>query len=450
MASITLAASSNAVVSTGWTNPTNAYGTAADGTLATASPAKNGTVSSDYGFASFSLPAGAVVSSVVINVGWKLSVTTLATLGVQGRNNGVADSAAEVTDTTDTTTTTKTFTFGTLPSVADLNTAGRVVARVRDSRGNTNTAHTGSLDFVSMTVTYTVTDAIVPASISASSAITAGALRFLRAIGGALINATSYVGHIPLVPSTSLVPAMNLVPDLGSVTVTAVAGAGGTKSVTPATINATSSMTASVRNLVPVTPATINATSVVTATLNKIGAVKATISATSALTATLSNRVPIAPVTVNATSSVTVALNVGMFVIPSGVTATSTITASLAAIRRVAATAAATSAVTASLSRILSLGSATINATSAVTSVGPTVDHFLQPAGFSTSTLSDAVFGTNTMNPAPIADPVLIPAGTGGVLDPSTSLLPGTGLTPGNTGAAMSAASTSTGSMVPA
>lgn len=168
MATVTKAASSNTVVTTGWTSPTNAYGTSADGTFATAAPAKSSTVNSDYGFASFTtsdIPAGSAINSVTITVAWKLSNTAVGgTLGVQGRNNGVADSTAETTDTTSSAVTTKTFVFGTIPSAADLAVAGRVVARVRDSRLTSNTAHTGSLDFVSLTVDYTA-----PTTVSDSS-----------------------------------------------------------------------------------------------------------------------------------------------------------------------------------------------------------------------------------------------------------------------------------------
>lgn len=214
MASITLAASSNTVVSTGWTNPTNAYGTATDGVFATASPAKNGTVSTDYGFASFGLPAGSVISSVVITVAWKLSATTLATLGVQGRNNGVADSAAEVTDTTDTAVTQKTFTFGTLPSVSDLNTAGLVVARVRDSRGNTNTAHTGSLDFVSMTVVYTPIDLFTP-TLAGQGSLTAVVTEY-QFVAPTIFGHGWVAGTNTLYPSTGLVPGSPVLPSFGT------------------------------------------------------------------------------------------------------------------------------------------------------------------------------------------------------------------------------------------
>jgi hypothetical protein len=156
MATLTQAADRHTTVTTGWTNPSNAYSTTGDNVYATAAPAKSSTVNGDFGFPSLGLPAGSTISSVVLTVEWGMTAAvTGGTLGVQGFNNTVADSAAEVTQTS-TTEAQSTFTFGTVPSVTDLNTAGRVVGRVRCSKGNTSTAMTGNLDFVSMTVTYTV------------------------------------------------------------------------------------------------------------------------------------------------------------------------------------------------------------------------------------------------------------------------------------------------------
>lgn len=154
MTTQTQAADRHTVVTTGWTNPANAYATSGDNVYATATPAKNQTVDGDFGFPSLGLPADAVVSAVRIVVEWGMTaVVTGGTLGLQGRNNGVADSGAEVTKTT-TAEAQSTKTFATLPSVSDLNTAGRVVGRVRCSKGNTNTAMTGNLDFVVLEVDY--------------------------------------------------------------------------------------------------------------------------------------------------------------------------------------------------------------------------------------------------------------------------------------------------------
>ena len=156
MATVDQAADRHTAVTTGWSTPTNAYATTGDNVYATAAPGKNLTVDGDFGFPSLaSIPAGSTINSVVLTLEWGMTASvTGGTLGVQGRNNNVADSAAEVTKTT-TAEAQSTFTFGTLPSLTDLQTAGRVVGRVRCTKGNTTNAMTGNLDFVFMTVTYT-------------------------------------------------------------------------------------------------------------------------------------------------------------------------------------------------------------------------------------------------------------------------------------------------------
>lgn len=176
MATQTQAADRHTTVTTGWTNPTNAYATTGDNVYATAAPAKNSTVNGDFGFPSLGLPAGATINAVRLVVEWGMTAAvTGGTLGVQGRNNNVADTAAEVTQTT-TTEAQSTFTFGTKPSVTDLNTAGRVVARVRCTKGNSNTAMTGNLDFVRLEVDYSVTTAqSLSATATAVPAVSRGA-----------------------------------------------------------------------------------------------------------------------------------------------------------------------------------------------------------------------------------------------------------------------------------
>jgi hypothetical protein len=155
MATLTIAADRRTIVTTGWTSPTNAYSTTADGVYASANPGKNLTVNDDFGFPSANLPAGAVVTAVSFTTKWKMDASvTGGLLGIFGRNNGVSDGAAETTQSV-ITETTVTHTFATPPSRADLNTAGRVVARVRCSKGNTASAMAGSVDYISMTITYT-------------------------------------------------------------------------------------------------------------------------------------------------------------------------------------------------------------------------------------------------------------------------------------------------------
>lgn len=160
------AADRHTVVTTGWTTPANAYSTTGDNVYATAAPAKNSTVNGDFGFPALTeaqLPTGSIVLAVRVVVEWGMTVgVTGGTLGVQGYNNAVADSAAEVTKVS-TTETQSTFTFGVTPTEADLKTAGRVVGRVRCSKGNTSTAMTGNLDFARLEVDYTTSTFLPPA-----------------------------------------------------------------------------------------------------------------------------------------------------------------------------------------------------------------------------------------------------------------------------------------------
>lgn len=150
-------ANANAVVTTGWTSPTNAY--ADDGVYATAAPGKNLSVTSDFGFPAFTtsdIPAGSTINSVTIEIQHKESTTaSIATIGVQVNNNGTL-LGTEQTDTTEPaadTLLTHQVTSGI--SLTDLQTANLVKGRVRAARGNTNTAYTASLDYVKITVNYT-------------------------------------------------------------------------------------------------------------------------------------------------------------------------------------------------------------------------------------------------------------------------------------------------------
>lgn len=153
MATATKAANSHTVVTTGWTSPTNAYSTTGDNVYATAAPGKNATVNGDFGFATFTeFTSSALINSVTATVEWKLSVTTSATLGVQLYNNGSAVGSETTYSSTTEAQSTQVATSG-ITAADILN--GLVKARVRDTRGNSNTAHTGSLDFVSLTVNYT-------------------------------------------------------------------------------------------------------------------------------------------------------------------------------------------------------------------------------------------------------------------------------------------------------
>jgi hypothetical protein len=161
----TQAADRHTIVTTGWTNPANAYATTGDNIYATAAPGKNLTVNGDFGFPALTeaqLPTGSAVTAVRLVVEWGMTAAvTGGTLGVQGYNNAVADSGAEVTQTA-AAEGQAVKTFGTIPAVADLKTAGQVVGRVRCSKGNTTTAMTGNLDFIRLEVDYTTTVFLPP------------------------------------------------------------------------------------------------------------------------------------------------------------------------------------------------------------------------------------------------------------------------------------------------
>lgn len=159
MATVTKASDRHTAVTTGWTNPGNAFAATGDNVYATALPGKSATVNGDIGFPALSdaeLPIGATITAVRLVCEANLSASVTGGLfGVKGRNNGVDDGAAEVTKTT-TAEAQVTFAFATLPTEADLKTAGRIRARCRGTKGNTNTALTVNLDFVRLEVDYTL------------------------------------------------------------------------------------------------------------------------------------------------------------------------------------------------------------------------------------------------------------------------------------------------------
>ena len=154
MATASKFASANAVVTTGWTSPTNAY--ADDTSYATASPGRNVTVNSDFKFADFAsgdIPDGSTINSVTITARAWGSNATYMTEGIRGRVSG-ADNGTEGT-TTSTTEVTISCTLSGV-TLANLRAASTTVfARVRASKGATNTSYTGSLDWVQITVDYT-------------------------------------------------------------------------------------------------------------------------------------------------------------------------------------------------------------------------------------------------------------------------------------------------------
>lgn len=155
MASVSQFANANTVVTTGWTNPTNAY--TDDGVYATCAPAKSTSITTDYGFPSLGIPALSTITSVTFEFQYKSSTTssTGAVIGLQGNNNGsLMGTESTFGMVLADTIQTKQYTTG-LPTVAQLNAANTVKARVRGFRSTSNTAITWSVDYVKITVVYT-------------------------------------------------------------------------------------------------------------------------------------------------------------------------------------------------------------------------------------------------------------------------------------------------------
>ena len=222
-------ANANAVVTTGWSSPANAYDTTAAiyGALtsppasgggeasqlfATAAPGKNASVTTDYGFPAFStsdIPGNSsIINSVTIEARYKSSTTgsTGAVFGLQVNDNGSLLGETTFGMATSDQTVTKAATG--IP-LADLRTANLVKARVRGARTTSNTAITWSLDYVRVLVDYTlvsVADAslVLPLGLSAAGAVAiqggfAGTLPLVLTAAGAVRVLANASLTLPLV-----------------------------------------------------------------------------------------------------------------------------------------------------------------------------------------------------------------------------------------------------------
>jgi len=151
-------ANANTTVTTGWTNPTNAY--ADDGTYTTAAPGKNLSVITDYGFPAFDttiIPGNSVIDSMVAEIQFKVSTTSsIATMGIQLNNNGtlLGSQQTDATEPAADTLLTHTVTVAGNVKLADLQTANQMKLRVSAIQGNSSTAVTFSVDYVTLNVTY--------------------------------------------------------------------------------------------------------------------------------------------------------------------------------------------------------------------------------------------------------------------------------------------------------
>lgn len=145
-----------------FTNPGNVY--ADDTSYATlTSTTRTETDASYWTTFGFAIPDGATITQVVVDGICRIGTTgiTGAGWGVQLYKGGTTAVGTEATAATGTANTdyaaTQTITTG-LPSVAELNASGDSGLRVRARvyTGNLTTSRTWSLDYLRVTVTYTV------------------------------------------------------------------------------------------------------------------------------------------------------------------------------------------------------------------------------------------------------------------------------------------------------
>lgn len=162
---VTRSPSTNAVITTGWTNPQNAYSD--DNVYATASPGKSLNVITEYAGFDFGsvIPDGSTIESVMVRQRWFVSTTgSIATLGSQAYV-GTTAQGTEFTNVVEPLTEaleSYSVTGLTRANLLDLR------VRIRANRGNTNTAFTASLDAVDVVVGYTA-PAASPISVAIGS-----------------------------------------------------------------------------------------------------------------------------------------------------------------------------------------------------------------------------------------------------------------------------------------
>lgn len=178
MATVSKFPNANAVVTTGLTNPTNAY--ADDGVYATASPGKNAFVVTDFGFPAFTtseIPDGSTINSITVECKFKVStISSIANQTITPVNGSTLLGAGTQDSTEPLTDKVITDTVVTGVTLDDLRIANQVKARSTSNRGNSNTQVTFSIDYVKLTVDYTeAAPANTPISDSDSSTATESA-----------------------------------------------------------------------------------------------------------------------------------------------------------------------------------------------------------------------------------------------------------------------------------
>lgn len=150
------ATSQEVLLNGGWVNDANAFSTTGDNVYATATPGKNQTMAGDFRFTinTSDIPLAATIDAIRGVVEWKLSaIVTGGQLQTWvSRNNTVISDSPTYTSTTEAQTT---ATVNQAVSRTDLFTANAIEVRGNCSKGSTNSALTGSIDFVRLEVDYT-------------------------------------------------------------------------------------------------------------------------------------------------------------------------------------------------------------------------------------------------------------------------------------------------------
>lgn len=199
MATVTGFASTNAVVTTGWTNPTNAY--ADDTSYATATiAAKTTVVASRFGGfgVQASIPSSSTINSVTAEAVFKVSTTaSVARFDLQLEWPSGTLQGTQTQDATEPTTD-KVITQAVAAGLTWANLAdGTLFVRATADQGNSATSCTYSLDYVKVTVDYTP-----PTNVDSPALELSGFGTFTGVDANDIINAV--VATVNLFASTAL------------------------------------------------------------------------------------------------------------------------------------------------------------------------------------------------------------------------------------------------------
>lgn len=174
MATVSKYANAHTAITTGYTNPSNAY--ADDTNYATAAPGKNSEVSAYWGFPAFTtsdIPDNSTINSVTVTHLFKVSTSSsVADEYVQVFVNTTAQGTEQSNTSEPLTDTELSHQVTSGVTLTNLRTADVVRARTRSRRGNSNTAVTFSIDYVKITINYSPPTSPIYSTIDSVSSVT--------------------------------------------------------------------------------------------------------------------------------------------------------------------------------------------------------------------------------------------------------------------------------------